>query len=97
MLQTASGTTGILYCLALNPDKQEKLRQELRTILPKKDSPLTPENMQDLPYLRACIKEGLRVCPPLAGTARAVGKDIVLQGYQIPKGVTFESLVSTQN
>ncbi|XP_053692436.1 cytochrome P450 12b1, mitochondrial-like [Sabethes cyaneus] len=83
---TSSGTVGILYCLALNPDKQEKLREELRTILPNKDSPLTPENMRNLPYLRACIKEGIRVCPPTAGNLRAAGKDLVLQGYKVPKG-----------
>nr|XP_019551561.3 cytochrome P450 CYP12A2-like isoform X1 [Aedes albopictus] len=83
---TSSGTTGILYLLATNPDKQAKLREELRTVLPKKDSPLTPENMRNLPYLRACIKEGLRLCPPTAGNVRAAGKDMVLQGYQIPKG-----------
>nr|XP_019932969.2 cytochrome P450 CYP12A2-like [Aedes albopictus] len=83
---TSTGTTGILYLLATNPDKQAKLREELRTVLPKKDSPLTPENMRNLPYLRACIKEGLRLCPPTAGNVRAAGKDMVLQGYQIPKG-----------
>ncbi|XP_058818870.1 cytochrome P450 CYP12A2-like [Topomyia yanbarensis] len=83
---TSSGTIGVLYCLAMNPDKQEKLRQELRTILPYKDSPLTPENMRNLPYLRACIKEGLRICPPTAGNARAAGRDMVLQGYRVPKG-----------
>ncbi|XP_062548455.1 cytochrome P450 CYP12A2-like [Armigeres subalbatus] len=83
---TSSGATGILYLLANNPDKQAKLREEIRKVLPKKDSPLTPENMRNLPYLRACIKEGLRLCPPVAGNLRAAGKDLVLQGYQIPKG-----------
>ncbi|XP_058453019.1 probable cytochrome P450 12a4, mitochondrial [Malaya genurostris] len=83
---TSSGTIGVLYCLAKNPEKQEKLRDELRAILPRKDSPLTPENMRNMPYLRACIKEGIRVCPPTAGNARATGRDMVLQGYRIPKG-----------
>ncbi|XP_065083608.1 cytochrome P450 CYP12A2-like [Ochlerotatus camptorhynchus] len=95
---TSSGTTGILYLLATNKDKQAKLREELRTILPKKDSPLTPENMRNLPYLRACIKEGLRLCPPTAGNVRAAGKDLVLQGYQIPKGtdVAMASMILMQ-
>uniref|UniRef100_A0A1Q3FMB7 Putative cytochrome p450 12a4 mitochondrial n=1 Tax=Culex tarsalis TaxID=7177 RepID=A0A1Q3FMB7_CULTA len=83
---TSAATSGILYCLAKNPDKQARLREELRTILPNKDSPLTPDNMRNLPYLRACIKEGLRMYPPVAGNVRQTGKDIVLQGYQIPKG-----------
>uniref|UniRef100_A0A8W7PEZ2 Cytochrome P450 n=1 Tax=Anopheles coluzzii TaxID=1518534 RepID=A0A8W7PEZ2_ANOCL len=83
---TSSGSTGVLYCLAKNPEKQAKLREELRTILPKKDSPLTAENMHNLPYLRACIKEGLRMYQPVAGNMRAAGRDLVLQGYQIPKG-----------
>ncbi|KXJ81215.1 hypothetical protein RP20_CCG021013 [Aedes albopictus] len=112
-LQTTSAITGILYYLATNPEKQTKLREELRSILPQKDSPLTPDNMQNLPYLRACIKEGmrlfppipltpdnmqnlpyLRACikegmrlfPPIIGNLRVTGKDIVLQGYRIPKG-----------
>ncbi|XP_052899594.1 probable cytochrome P450 12a5, mitochondrial [Anopheles moucheti] len=83
---TSSGSIGILYCLAKHPEKQAKLREELRTILPKKDSPLTAEKMQNLPYLRACIKEGLRLYQPVAGNMRAAGRDIVLQGYRIPKG-----------
>uniref|UniRef100_A0A182TWT1 Uncharacterized protein n=1 Tax=Anopheles melas TaxID=34690 RepID=A0A182TWT1_9DIPT len=83
---TSSGSTGVLYCLAKNPEKQAKLREELRTILPRKDSPLTAENMHNLPYLRACIKEGLRMYQPVAGNMRAAGRDLVLQGYQIPKG-----------
>jgi cytochrome P450 family 12 len=73
--------------LAKNPEKQQKLREELLTILPSKDSPLTPENMRNLPYLRAVIKEGLRIFAPTVGTVRAAGQDMVLQGYQIPEDV----------
>ncbi|XP_049548242.1 uncharacterized protein LOC125959463 [Anopheles darlingi] len=83
---TSSGSTGILYCLAHNPEKQDKLREELRKILPDKNSKLTAENMKNMPYLRACIKEGLRMYPPTTGNGRCVGKDLVLQGYRIPKG-----------
>jgi Cytochrome P450 len=84
---TASGFIGILYCLAKNPEKQQKLREEICQILPNKDSPLTAENMRNLPYLRAVIREGLRIFAPTVGTVRAAGTDMVLQGYQIPRDV----------
>uniref|UniRef100_A0A182Q8U9 Cytochrome P450 n=1 Tax=Anopheles farauti TaxID=69004 RepID=A0A182Q8U9_9DIPT len=84
---TSSGVTGLLYLLAKNPAKQEKLRAELRTIMPDKKTPLTPESMHNMPYLRACIKEGLRLYPPTSGNGRCAGRNLVLQGYQIPKGV----------
>lgn len=59
------------------------------TLLPNPDSPLTPESLNSLPYMRACLKESMRVTPIIAGNVRCAGRDIVLQGYQIPKGVTF--------
>lgn len=39
-----------------------------------------------MPYLRACLKESLRITPITPGNFRASGQDIVLSGYQIPKG-----------
>jgi cytochrome P450 family 12 len=52
-----------------------------------------------MPYLRACIKEGLRLYPPVSGTARMTQKDLVLSGYQIPIGtnvVTWPQLFYRQ-
>lgn len=43
--------------------------------------------MKNLPYLRACIKEGLRFMTPFSQNYRTTGRDTVLQGYQIPKDV----------
>uniref|UniRef100_A0A0A1XC16 Probable cytochrome P450 12e1, mitochondrial n=1 Tax=Zeugodacus cucurbitae TaxID=28588 RepID=A0A0A1XC16_ZEUCU len=81
---TSSTLTGILFCIAKNPDKQQKLFEELKAILPNKDSRLTIENMQNLPYLRACIKEGMRYYPIIMGTLRSLPNDVVLSGYRIP-------------
>jgi cytochrome P450 family 12 len=85
-LQTASGVAFIFYLLAKNPDKQDKLRSEVLTILPEKDSRLVSENMKNLPYLRAVIKESFRMLPVAGGNARRVMKDVVLGGYHVPKG-----------
>lgn len=87
-LKTASATVACLYHLAKNPDKQEILRKEIRAILPEVDSPLNSDSLCNIPYLRACFKEAIRLNPIVTGGFRAAGQDIVLQGYQIPKGVS---------
>lgn len=83
---TTSAFITILYHLAKNPNKQERLRQELIKILPERNTPLTAENTKNMPYLRACIKESLRITPITPGNFRMTGQDLVLSGYQIPKG-----------
>lgn len=83
---TSSTLAGILLCIAKNTDKQQKLFEEIKQILPEKESQLTTENMQNLPYLRACIKEGMRCHPIIPGTVRRLPSDVVLSGYRIPAG-----------
>lgn len=80
----------VLYNLAVNPEKQAILRKELLEILPEKDSKLTTENMKNMPYLRACIKEAFRVMPVVPGNLRTSGQDIVIKDYKIPKGVRLK-------
>lgn len=82
----SSALKSLLYLLAKHPEKQAKLRQEILTIMPNKDSPLTADIIKNLPYLRACMKEQQRVMPVAAGNTRAPPQDIVLQGYRIPAG-----------
>lgn len=73
--------------MAKNREKQAILRQEILSILPEKSSKLSPEKLRHLPYLRACMKEAHRVIPVLNGTIREMKDDIILQGYQIPRGI----------
>lgn len=77
-----------MYNLATNQKVQDKLREEVMTLLPNADVDLTPESLNSLPYMRACLKESMRLTPIIAGNVRAAGRDLVLQGYQIPKEVT---------
>lgn len=83
---TSAASIGILYCLAKNQDKQEKLRVELRNILKSDSDALTPKKILHMPYLRAVIKEGIRLYPPTTGIIRETAKDLVLSGYRVPKG-----------
>lgn len=62
--------------------------------MPNKNSQLTSESLQNIPYLRAVMKEGMRLYPPTAGNVRKTGQDIVVAGYQIPKGVIGNNIES---
>ncbi|KAL9917904.1 cytochrome P450 12b2 [Glossina fuscipes fuscipes] len=83
---TASTLISVLYMLATNPEKQLRLREEICELLPAPWSPLTSENTKNMPYLRACLKESLRIMPITPGNMRTTIKDLVLSGYQIPAG-----------
>lgn len=84
-----TGNTGLflLYHLASNPECQEKLHQELTTVLgPAGD--ITEAGMAQLKYLKACQKESQRMMPVLFGTGRRTQVDMNLGGYFIPAGTT---------
>lgn len=83
----------IMYHLAKNPEKQQKLREEVLGKLPERSSHLNSQNMANFPYLRACIKEAARLNPVTLGNIRTLPHDVVMSGYLIPKG--FE--VTTSN
>ncbi|KAH8343891.1 hypothetical protein KR084_001395 [Drosophila pseudotakahashii] len=89
---TSSTFTALLLCLAKNPEKQAKLREEVMKVLPNKDSEFTEDSMKNVPYLRACIKESQRVHPLIVGNARVLSRDAILSGYQVPAG-TYVSIV----
>ncbi|KAH8336848.1 hypothetical protein KR059_005469 [Drosophila kikkawai] len=83
---TSSACLTILYHLANNPSKQDQLRREILRILPDPKGSLTDDNTKNMPYLRACIKEGLRITSITPGNFRITTKDLVLSGYQVPAG-----------
>lgn len=83
---TAAAFLGILYCLATNPEKQQKLRDEVNQVLKNSTDPLTSENMKNLPYLRAVIKESLRMYSVTSGNIRRINRDLVLSGFRVPAG-----------
>jgi benzoate 4-monooxygenase len=67
---TEIALTNILWLLMRTPRVVEKLRRELNDALPGGlDATGIPsyEQIKDLPYLRACIDEGLRLRPSLPG------------------------------
>lgn len=58
-LQTAVTMLYVLHELAKNPDAQEKLYNEVSSVLGS-SSVVTEEHIHHLHYLKGCIKEALR-------------------------------------
>ena len=57
--QTALTMAACFYCLATNPDIQEKLREEVQRVVGQ-EAVVTPQHIQDMHYLRGTIKETMR-------------------------------------
>ncbi|CAI9540737.1 unnamed protein product [Staurois parvus] len=85
---TASGLSWILYNLARHPEYQDKCREEIRELIKEKDtSHLDWDDLSQLPFTTMCIKESLRLHPPVTAVSRQCTEDIALpDGRVIPKG-----------
>ncbi|CAG9799187.1 unnamed protein product [Chironomus riparius] len=83
---TSVAITSIMLQLSQNPDKQDKLYEELVKVLPAYNSQIKPETLEHLPFLKACIKEALRMYPVVLGNGRSLQSDATICGYNVPKG-----------
>uniref|UniRef100_A0A8D1QTW3 Uncharacterized protein n=1 Tax=Sus scrofa TaxID=9823 RepID=A0A8D1QTW3_PIG len=86
---TASGLSWVLYNLAKHPEYQERCRQEVHELLRDREpKEIEWDDLAQLPFLTMCIKESLRLHPPVTVISRRCTQDIVLpDGRIIPKGV----------
>ena len=81
----------VIYMMARNPDKQAILRQEVLSVLGEQNH-ASPDTIAQMPYLRAWVRETLRLYPPLMILTRITSKDLILSGYQIPAGTELHLL-----
>ncbi|XP_002931492.1 cytochrome P450 4B1 [Xenopus tropicalis] len=83
---TASGISWILYCMAKYPEHQQKCREEIRDVLGEKES-FEWEDLNKIPYTTMCIKESLRLYPPVPAVSRELNKPITFSdGRSLPAG-----------
>ncbi|CAH1788897.1 unnamed protein product [Owenia fusiformis] len=66
---TASGISWFLYNLARHPEIQERCRQEVIDLIGDREH-FTWDDMSKLPYLTMCLKESMRLHPPVPNTSR---------------------------
>ena len=86
---TTSGISWTLYCLAKYPEHQEKIREEVRNVLMGREW-LDYDDLKDLKYTQRCIKEAMRLYPPVFYIARKASSDLELDGHIIPKGMNID-------
>lgn len=91
MRQTTYSTCFLLYHIARHPDVQEKLFQEAINVLPTYDThELTADKLdKQLSYSKAVLKESFRLNPVSVGVGRITNTDLILSGYNLPKGVIY--------
>ncbi|XP_063831945.1 probable cytochrome P450 49a1 [Ostrinia nubilalis] len=90
---TSNAVASTLYQLALRPEVQDRIHEEVTKAL--QGRPMKPGDINQMPYLKACVKEVLRMYPVVIGNGRQLTKDTVICGYNIPKGtqVIFQHYV----
>ncbi|XP_050307916.1 probable cytochrome P450 49a1 isoform X2 [Anthonomus grandis grandis] len=92
---TSNAVASILYQLSINPDKQQILHEEIDKMLPSPDTKLTMDKLDEMSYLKACIKETMRMFPVVIGNGRQLSTDCLVGGYHVPKGtqIIFQHFV----
>uniref|UniRef100_A0A674J903 Cytochrome P450 family 4 subfamily F member 22 n=1 Tax=Terrapene triunguis TaxID=2587831 RepID=A0A674J903_9SAUR len=85
---TASGLSWVLYNLACHPEYQERCREEIKDLMRDKESEeIEWEDLSQMPFSTMCIKESLRLHPPVPAVSRRCTEDIKLpDGCVLPKG-----------
>ena len=87
---TATAMRSILLAIILHPQVYRKLKDEIHEAVQRRlvSTPIKNSEARHLPYLQACILEGLRKHPPLSQLRERVvppAGDIV-KGHRIPGG-----------
>ncbi|KAE8853633.1 hypothetical protein HRS9122_00625 [Pyrenophora teres f. teres] len=83
---TATQLCGLTNYLLRDPERFKKLKDELRSAC-KTEADINMDVLGSLPYMNACIEEGLRIFPPVpVGLLRTVPKGgSLIDGHAVPE------------
>ncbi|KAM4820705.1 cytochrome P450 3A6-like isoform 2-T2 [Thomomys bottae] len=76
----------IMYLLALHPDVQKKLQEEVDRTFPNK-APVTYDALMEMEYVDMVVNEVLRLYPIAVRVERVCKKDVEISGMLIPKNM----------
>uniref|UniRef100_UPI003B6740D6 cytochrome P450 4C1-like n=1 Tax=Pieris rapae TaxID=64459 RepID=UPI003B6740D6 len=82
----SSAITFCLLLLAENKAIQNRVVDELKTIFMGNTRTATLEDLSSMHYLECCIKESMRLYPPVPFISRKLPEAVTLSNYVVPKG-----------
>ena len=86
--ETSGGTLNWLWHeLSQNPNAESRAYQEATLLVA--DNTIATDQLADLPYIKQCINEALRLYPPVWLFSRKAIQDDFSQGYAIPAGTNI--------
>ncbi|XP_062995287.1 cytochrome P450 4B1-like isoform X2 [Elgaria multicarinata webbii] len=86
---TTSGISWILYAMALNPEHQQRCREELKEIVGERET-IHWDDLSKMTYTTMCIKESLRIYPPVPQVYRELNKPVTFSdGRTLPEGTAL--------
>ena len=88
---TSSTSAFLLYDLAINQDVQAKLYKEIVEVVGSTEV-VTEAKLKRMRYLKACLHESQRMHPAVMGSGRETQQEMVLGGFQIPKGIRVNAM-----
>ncbi|MDO8267911.1 MAG: cytochrome P450 [Moraxellaceae bacterium] len=83
---TTSTLTTMIYALGKNTEWQDRLRAHSQTLAAEGLSNLRYDDLDKVDEISWCMKEALRMYPPLAAIPRMCKKDGEFEGYKIKAG-----------
>ncbi|KAI2473941.1 hypothetical protein C4B38_000036 [Diabrotica virgifera virgifera] len=86
---SSTATTFTLFELAQDQEIQDKLRDEIRTVLKKHNNEITYDGILEMTYLDQVLNESLRLHPPAASIGRVCNEDFKIPNTDviIEKGI----------
>ncbi|KAH6932291.1 hypothetical protein HPB50_004351 [Hyalomma asiaticum] len=80
--------TVTIYYLAVNPDRQERAIAEVDKALAKGE--ITYDVLQEMQYIDACLKEGIRLCTPDSVSFRVCTEETTVAGIHFKPGMCVD-------
>ena len=81
---TSSGINWALHLLGCHPEIQEKIHEEIDQVFGDDDREVTYEDLKSLCYLECCLKEALRLFPPVPMYGRSICENMQICKCRLP-------------